>query len=153
MSQLFHLLKNRLSLGSAGRDAAWVFAQRVFSAALNVAVAAAVARYLGPKGLGVVAAPLAIAVIMTQATNLGLSTAIVRFGAPLYGQDRKRADLFISFAFWMKMALAVTGSLLVVLGAPLIAKTLGQPGATPLIRLVGLGALGLLKRRAREAGE
>ncbi|MEV6811674.1 oligosaccharide flippase family protein [Micromonospora sp. NPDC051296] len=117
----------------ASRALGWSMASTIISRLSTLAIGIALARILGPDAFGTFAVALVVLLAVLSFNELGVSLAIVRWP----GDPREIAPTVAT--------LSVLTSTLVYsalyLGAPLLARALGDPGSTTVIRVLGLSVI------------
>ncbi|HEY2824788.1 MAG TPA: oligosaccharide flippase family protein, partial [Gemmatimonadales bacterium] len=88
------------------------------------------ARILGPKDFGLVALATVYLDLADRLIDQGFANAIV--------QREALDDEHLDSAFWISMASATVAVLATVFLAPLAAEVTGQPGLTPILRVLSI---------------
>lgn len=114
----------------ASNALAWSFFNNVFARLGTVGIGIALARLLGPKEFGTYAVALVALMAVLSFNELGVSLAIVRWP----GDPKDIAPTVNTLGLLASTALAAATFLL----APLFARSMGQPDAAPVVRVLGL---------------
>lgn len=119
--------------GRAGRALGWSFASTAASKLSTLAIGIVLARLLGPEAFGTFAVATVALLAVLSFNELGVSLAIVRWP----GDPDEIAPTVAT--------ISVLSSVLVFigcyLGAPAFAAAMGDPSATPVVRLLGLSVV------------
>lgn len=121
---------------ASGRPAtalAWSLGNTLAAKVGTLAIGVVIARLLGPEQFGTYAVAYVALLAVLSFNELGVSLAIVR-----WPEDPRAIAGTV-----MVISLASSGVLavLMVLGAPVFTSLMGDPGATPLVRLLALAVL------------
>jgi O-antigen/teichoic acid export membrane protein len=112
----------------AGKALGWSFASTALGRLSTLAIGIAIARLLGPEEFGTFAVATVALLAVLSFNELGVSLAIVRWP----GEPREIAPTVLT--------ISVVSSVLVYigcfLGAPAFAAAMGEPDATPVVRLL-----------------
>ncbi|MDO3704291.1 oligosaccharide flippase family protein [Micromonospora sp. C28SCA-DRY-2] len=117
----------------ASRALGWSLASTVVNRLSTLAIGVALARILGPDAFGTFAVALVVLLAVLSFNELGVSLAIVRWP----GEPREIAPTVATLSV-LTSTLVYAG---LYLGAPLLARTLGDPGSTAVIRVLGLSVV------------
>jgi len=118
------------SLHRAPRALAWSFANALASRLGTFAIGIAMARMLGPREFGTFAVAYLALMAALSFNELGVSLAIVRW-------DRDPSELAATVTtIAVVMSVVVAGGIWVV--APAFSQAMGDPGATDVVRVLGL---------------
>ncbi|MBX7267818.1 lipopolysaccharide biosynthesis protein [Micromonospora sp. Llam7] len=117
----------------ASRALGWSMASTVISRFSTLAIGIALARILGPDAFGTFAVALVVLLAVLSFNELGVSLAIVRWP----GEPREIAPTVATLS--VLTSTVVYGAL--YLGAPVLARALGDPEATTVIRILGLSVI------------
>ncbi|MEH1125128.1 lipopolysaccharide biosynthesis protein [Micromonospora sp. CPCC 206061] len=117
----------------AGRALGWSFASTAFGRLSTLVIGVALARILGPEAFGTFAVAMVALLAVLSFNELGVSLAIVRWP----GEPREIAPTVAT--------VSVVASCLVYIacffGAPFFASAMGDPTATPVIRVLALSVI------------
>ncbi|WP_328468565.1 lipopolysaccharide biosynthesis protein [Actinoplanes sp. NBC_00393] len=117
----------------AGRALGWSFASTALARLGTLAIGIALARILGPQEFGTFAVAMVALLAVLSFNELGVSLAIVRWP----GEPHTIVPTVAT--------ISVVSSVLVYagcyLGAPAFAELMGDPGATPVVRVLALCVL------------
>lgn len=91
------------------------------------------ARYVDPRDMGLVAAALALMAFVEIFTEQGLGSAIV--------QRPEVTPALLNAAFAANLAAALVATVLIVAGAPWIARLMGTPELTDVLRVVSISLI------------
>lgn len=108
----------------------WTVGARLVTQALQFAINVALARMLVPEEFGLVAMILVFTGFLSFFVDAGFGAAIV--------QREHVEERHLSSVFWLNLGLGVLLTLLVVLGAPLVARFYDEPRLRPLTSFVAL---------------
>ncbi|MDM4718580.1 oligosaccharide flippase family protein [Micromonospora sp. WMMA1363] len=117
----------------AARALGWSMASTIINRLSTLAIGIALARILGPDAFGTFAVALVVLLAVLSFNELGVSLAIVRWP----GDPREIAPTVATLS--VLTSTLVYGGLF--LGAPLLARVLGDPGSTAVIRILGLSVI------------
>lgn len=108
----------------------WVVVERWGSRLLSLGLLVLLTRALTPDEFGLVALAAAVTLVLRVFVDSGFSRALIQ---------RARLDpADASTAFWSNLALAVPLTIGMIVGAPLVARLLGEPEVSPLLRALSL---------------
>jgi len=95
------------------------------------------ARGLGPKGLGQFALVLSVSDAVSSLTELGIGQTALRYSSRSASKGEAEGQFAIMrWAFRVRIALVILLSLVIVIGAPLLANRIwNDPSLTPLLRI------------------
>lgn len=100
------------------------------SRVLNVVALLVVLKLITPEAFGVASIVLALFAIVQSVTELGLGVALVQ------AQDITRRE--IDSLFWLSLFISAGVYVLILLGAPLVARFYDEPQLTALVQVQGL---------------
>lgn len=120
-------------LHGVGRGALWSGLSAVVLRAGNLAMGIVTARLLAPRDLGVFAVAATVHTLLVSASELGLGAALTRHS----GDVRQVAPTVASLA----MATSALLATLMMATAPTVARALGSPDATEVVRVLALTLL------------
>ncbi|MFG1660130.1 lipopolysaccharide biosynthesis protein [Micromonospora chersina] len=119
--------------GRAGRALGWSFASTALGRLSTLAIGIAIARLLGPAEFGTFAVATVALMAVLSFNELGVSLAIVRWP----GDPREIAPTVATISV-ISSVLVYVGCFL---GAPAFASAMGEPGATPVVRLLAVSVI------------
>jgi PST family polysaccharide transporter len=125
--------EDRSLYSRAGRALGWSFASTAFGRLSTLAINVALARILGPKEFGTFAIALVVLLAILSFNELGVSLAIVRWP----GDAREIAPTVTLISVLSSVVIYVA----CFFGAPLFTQVMGDPHATPIVRLLSLSVL------------
>lgn len=114
----------------AAQGVMWIAFQGVVMRGLSTAVFFVLARLLDPSAFGLMALVSAAVELIDVLTNTGFNSAIV--------QRKEVEEAHLNTAFWFGLALKCFMTLLMVLGAPLLAALYDKPEMVPLMRALSV---------------
>ena len=117
------------------RGSLWLSLGQVLAMAIGFAGSVVIARLLGPKDYGIVAISMTIPLAIYGYSDLGLSTAIIRYTAM-----GKYAHARLSFL--LRIASGFIASVIVFMYASFFAELVKRPYIAPYIRLLSLYIFG-----------
>jgi O-antigen/teichoic acid export membrane protein len=117
----------------ASRALGWSVAGTIVNRLSTLAIGIALARVLGPESFGTFAVALVMMLAVLSFNELGVSLAIVRWP----GEPREIAPTVAT----LSLASSVLVYVACYLGAPYFADALGDPTATPVIRVLCLSVI------------
>lgn len=120
----------RLPAARVSRALGWSFANTAVGRLGTIAIGVVLARLLGPEAFGTYAIAYVALVAVLSFNELGVSLAIVRWP----GSPRAIAPTVTTIS--VVVSAVVAGA--VYVGAPAFATAMGDPGATSLVRLLGI---------------
>jgi O-antigen/teichoic acid export membrane protein len=112
---------------SAGR---WTAASAGTRAALQVLQTAILARILSPSDYGLMAMATSMIVVISLATDFGLSRAIIHY-------DEVDEET-LSTLYWLNLGAACVAAVLLAFAAPLLASLYKMPRLEPLLQVISL---------------
>lgn len=118
---------------AAARGVAWNLAQNLLGRVLALAVIAILGRILAKSDFGAVAVCLAV-------TAFGELLATQGYGE-FIAHRKDISDEHLDTAFWLNAALGIVLTLLIILCAGPLAKELGEPSVTTILRVLSLSVL------------
>ena len=136
--------------GSSASALVWTFLGTFARIGAQFVIGLTMARWLGPRPYGLMAAALIPVSLAGLITNGGLATAMI--------QKRDLDQETISGVWWVQVGLGTFMALATILAAPWICHGLDQPEAIPVMRAMALGlpigaaggiSAGLLMRQLR----
>jgi O-antigen/teichoic acid export membrane protein len=113
----------------AGRALGWSFASTAASKFSTLAIGIVLARVLGPHAFGTFAVATVALLAVLSFNELGVSLAVVRWPG-----DPKEIAGTVTTISVLSSSLICLGC---YLGAPMFARAMGDPAATPVVRLLG----------------
>lgn len=119
--------------GRAGRALGWSFASTALGRFSTLAIGIAIARLLGPAEFGTFAVATVALMAVLSFNELGVSLAIVRWP----GDPREIAPTVVTISV-LSSVLVYVGCFL---GAPAFAAAMGEPDATPVVRLLAVSVI------------
>jgi len=112
----------------------WVGALNVVDRLLQILLLIVLARLLDPAAFGLFGIAMLALGAMRKFANLGIDQSLI------YEAD-ENIDPMLNTAWLIEIARAAVLAVVLLVGAPLIAMVFNEPGATPLIRVIGLSRL------------
>ena len=117
--------------GSSASALVWTFLGTFARIGAQFVIGLTMARWLGPRPYGLIAASLIPISMAGLITNGGLATAMI--------QKRDLNQETISGVWWVQVGLGSVMALATILAAPWICRGLDQPEAIPVMRAMALG--------------
>ncbi|MFI5937438.1 lipopolysaccharide biosynthesis protein [Actinoplanes sp. NPDC051494] len=117
----------------AGRALGWSFASTALARFGTLAIGIALARILGPAEFGTFAVAMVALLAVLSFNELGVSLAIVRWP----GEPRAIVPTVTTISILASIVVYAA----CYLGAPAFAQLMGDPGATPVVRVLALCVL------------
>ncbi len=114
----------------ARRGVSWNLAGAVATNGIRIAVIAVLGRALDSRDFGIVAAAISVNAILYSVRDIGIGTAII--------QRDELDDEHLSTGFAASTYLGIAVSLLLVLGAPIIASLYGIESSTDVLRVLAV---------------
>jgi O-antigen/teichoic acid export membrane protein len=125
------------------RDSLTNVAGTAASVLLSFGVLLIATNVLGPSGFGQFAVALAVLMMASELSDLGVNAGLIRHASVHLGRgDAEAARTVLSVALRAKIGTAAAGGLAVAALAAPLADLLGRPAATPLLRIAALGLAG-----------
>lgn len=116
--------------GKTVRGVFWSYSAFATSKAIVLFATAVLARLLTPEEFGIVAVATVVVTFLTVVQGLGLGAALI--------QRRGDIDRASNVVFTLSLLLGAALTVGVYLVAPFVAEYFQEPGATPLLRALGL---------------
>jgi PST family polysaccharide transporter/lipopolysaccharide exporter len=110
----------------------WVAALNVSGRVLQLVMVVIVARLIGPEAFGLMGIGLLAMSAFDQFSRLGLDEALVY-------NENENVDDYLDTTLALNVGRGVFLGAVAFLSAPLVAALLGEPRATPILRVLGIG--------------
>lgn len=118
----------------SAKSGVWVTAIKVSSRLLQILLLIILARLLSPRDFGLMGIALLTLGATQQFTKIGLNTALIQ-------QQQDNIDGYLNTTWVLETGRGLLIFLVLFVSAPYIAAFFNEPGATPLIRVIGLSPL------------
>jgi len=120
--------------GRAVAGGVWLTAANALNSVLNLVMLVVIANFLAPADFGLMAIALVTLGALESLSELGLDKALIQ-------RSEADVDRYLDTAWTLQIARGVAIAVVLFLAAPLAADFFGEPRATAVIRVIGLGPL------------
>jgi len=135
----------KLIFSATAKDTTSLFIGNTTSSILAVVFVILVARYLGPKNLGIGMAVVSFVTILSAVGDLGLTSSLFRFVSKTFLQgDTQKAQKYLSFVFSIRFFSAVIIGLILILSSPFASRLIYKTNEPYLMILSALAIFGFL---------